>query len=228
MGSETLWLQLPGPNLGLRMTAEPQESGNVFADLKGQLKKAFAQLPENPVIPYHLTEEGHRASQFKAGCPKEFCTAINRNILKNPWAFDQVAKWPGTYPGPLASGPTGQSKTRAAWSVLGRLYVKEGRHITSFTAKRIMEKYFEHHMSGEPARFWSALSRFDVFLLDDIDKFEINDRNCTVLFELLDWIYANHRAVVCTNNRPRDWWAEKMGTAFARRMFDEAFFTVPF
>lgn len=210
------------------MTADQQDSGTVFGDVKRQLQQAFAQLPEKPVIPYHLTEEGQRASQFKVGCPKEFCTAINRNILKNPWAFDQVAKWDGTYPGPLAAGPTGQSKTRAAWSALGRLYVKNGKRITSFTAKRLTEKYFEHHMDGEPQRFWAALSRFDAFLIDDIDKLERNQRNDTTIFEVLDWIYANHRPVICTTNRDRAWWTDSLGTAFARRMFDECFFSVQF
>lgn len=213
------------------MTAEPTEpknAGPLFADFKAKMQEAFANMPENPVIPYHLTAEGIRASQFKTGCPKEFCTAINRNILRNPYAFDQVAKWPGIYPGPLAAGSTGLSKTRAAWSCLGRLYVKEGKRITSFTVKRLLEKYFEHHMDGEPQRFWAAMARFDAFLIDDIDKFEANERNNTVLFELLDWIYANHRPAICTTNRPRDWWSDKMGTAFTRRMFDEAFFTVQF
>lgn len=212
----------------MTMADEIKDSAAIFGEMKAKLKQAFAQLPENPVIPYHLTPEGNRASQFKAGCPKEFCVAINRNILRNPWAFDQIAKWDGSYPGPLGAGPTGQSKTRAAWSCLGRLYVKEGRRITSFTVKRLMEKYFEHHMDGEPQRFWSAMARFDAFLIDDIDKFESNARNDTVLFELLDWIYANHRPAICTTNRDRAWWSDKMGSAFTRRMFDEAFFTVPF
>jgi hypothetical protein len=34
--------------------------------------------------------------------------------------------------------------------------------------------------------------------------------------------------VITTTNKDRQWWADKMGDAFARRLFDDAHFAVQF
>jgi hypothetical protein len=212
----------------------PKEAPRVYdgqglgEEMKRALREAFAKLPDHVEIPYELTPVGERMAKFKAVCPPEFMFKIDRARLPNPAAFDRVAQWNGQYPGPLASGGTGSAKTRAAWSALGRLGVRENRGFTWFTTKRLTESYFEYHMDGEPERFWRRLNGYHVILFDDLDKLEMNDRNATMVFELYDWIYRERRPVITTTNRDREWWVNKMGDAFVRRLFDEAHFYVQF
>ena len=208
------------------MNEEPQPQP--MSDFAVMMREAVQHLPEHVVIPYDMTPEGQRLTRFRIVCPPEFMRKIDRSQLNTPEAFDRVAKWDGTAPGPLAFGPTGCGKTRAAWSALGRLCVREGKSISFYTTKRLTEVYFEHHMKGDPTWLWRQLASLNAILIDDLDKMELNDRNATMLFEFYDWVYREHRPVITTTNRDRDWWSGKMGTAFCRRLFDEAHTIVSF
>jgi hypothetical protein len=190
---------------------------------------ACANLPENPEIPYELTPEGQRLTKFRRVCPPEFCVKIDRAKIPSAEKFDAVAKWAGVFPGPCALGSTGAAKTRAAWSALGRLYVRENKPFAWFPVKRLMSEmawYVEH---GQTDAFFRNYDMFSVLMVDDVDKINWQfESNQEALFCFYDWIYRSNKPCITTTNQPREWWERKMGEAFTRRLFDDAHFLVQF
>jgi hypothetical protein len=192
-----------------------------FGSLKEEFLAVMANLPETVEIPYHLTPEGERKAKFDQSCPPEFNHRIDRARLTNPVAFDAVAQWDGEYPGVCATGKSGAGKSRAAWSALGRLWVREGVGFSWWPMRRLI-KAIDEADGGLDGLMWRhQASR--VFFLDDADKanwqFETTSES---LFAFFDHIYRKNLPLIVTTNNGRKWWTDKMGEAFVRRMFDEA------
>lgn len=189
-----------------------------------------ANLPETaPPLPYELTDEGKRLANFRKICPPEFMAKIDRTKVPNPAAFDTVAGWNGRTPGILAWGDTDTAKSRAAWSALGRLYVKEGRTFAWFSAKRLvdeLERYESKHAGDE---FWRFYSGYDMLFVDDADKINWQfESQGILLFQFYDWVYRAQRPCITTTNRSREWWTKGLGGAFTRRLFDDCHSAVKF
>lgn len=200
------------------MSTEPQKTESPFASA---LKDAFAALPKNPVIPYAMTEEGERLEKFKKACPEEFFRKIDRTLLKNLTAFDAVAQWSGAFPGPCATGPTSCGKTRAAWSALGRLWVKESRGFSWWPVRKLISAIEEENGSLDGLMWRHSASR--MFFVDDVDKFNLQfESHAEALFAFYDHIYRKNIPCITTTNKDRKWWTGKMGEAFTRRLFDDA------
>jgi hypothetical protein len=185
-----------------------------------------------------LTAEQERQERlekfFEISCPVEFRTPLIQEKIKNKDAFGKVASWKWTFPGICCSGGTNGGKTRAVWfSLRGFLYAKKVKFV-SLTARGFTEKYFKYHMEGDPASFWKEIGWGDydswekklrvpeLIFMDDLDKIDMNDRNCGVLFELFDRVYRDHVPCISTTNQNRAWWTSKMGEAFVRRFMDDA------
>jgi len=177
------------------------------------------------------TLEDERLMRFRRVCPPEFMAKINTAMLINPAAFERVAQWNGTFPGPCAFGSTGTAKTRAAWSAIGRLWVRENRPFAWFPVKRLVTEFERYESKGLADEFWANYSapRFSLLFVDDVDKINWQfESQMSALFSFYDWIYRAHIPCISTTNKPREWWAEKMGEAFVRRLFNEAHFEVKF
>lgn len=187
-------------------------------------------LPETvPPLPYELTPEGKRMSDFKNICPEEFCQKIDPTQMPNTDAFGRITAWQGGYPGILAHGDTDTAKTRAAWSVLGRLYVKQGKSFTWFPVKRLIDEMSRYEKKDLASEFYKQLDFYDLVMVDDIDKINWQfDKAPEFLFQFYDWIYREHRPCITTTNKNREWWIEKMGEAFARRLFQDAHTAIDF
>lgn len=199
--------------------------------LRAEWEAAFAALPDAApaALPPDATPEGERLCRFRKICPPEFLAKIDRAKLRNPAAFDRVALWDGRFPGPLAWGDTSMAKSRAAWSALGRLWVKEARGFTHFTARRLVAELQRYEERGISEEFFRQQTFFSVLLVDDIDKINWQfESQGAALFAFYDWVYSRRIACISTTNRPRAWWAEKMGDAFARRLFEGAHTEVRF
>jgi len=196
---------------------------------RAAFEAAIAHLPESVTIPYELTDEGQRLAKFKRVCPPEFCVKIDRAKLNHAAPFDNVAQWDGRFKGPCAVGGTGSGKTRAAWSALGRLYVRENKPFAWFPVKRLMSEiawYVEH---GQTDAFFRGYDMFSVLMVDDVDKINWQfESNQEALFAFYDWIYRSNKPCITTTNQTAKWWANKMGDAFTRRLFDDAHFAVKF
>ena len=173
-------------------------------------------------------ERIERLARFRRVCPPEFMQTIDRGQLLNAKAFDSVASWDGRFPGPLAVGTTGTAKTRACWSALCRLNVKDNRSVAWFPVKRLITEFARYESKDIADEFWK-MQRTDLIMVDDLDKINWQfESEAAILFQFYDWVYREHRPCMTTTNKSREWWTEKMGEAFARRLFDEAHRTVDF
>lgn len=227
-GDYARWCKKKADEKARREAAE--RDGNAFDKAKEELKKTLAALPDKVTVPFHLTPEGQRLDRFRNVCPAEFQPKVNRVLLKNPPAFDKVAGWNGEFPGPLASGPTGCGKTRAGWSAVGRLWVRENRAFAWFPVKRLITEFERFEGKDLADEFWRFYrGNFRLLLVDDADKINWSfDSQHATLFQFYDWIYANHVPCITTTNKDRAWWTARMGEPFVRRLFDEAHFHVEF
>ena len=192
-------------------------------DWHAAFSAAVATLPEAVTLSAEHTPEGRRLAGFRRICPEQFMVAVDRARLPDPDAFDAVAKWDGRYPGPLAYGHTGSAKTLAAWSALGRLYVRENCAFAWFPVRRLMTEMHAYEAKNLADEFFRQYAHHRVLLVDDIDKINWQFESKTeLLFSFYDWIYRTKKPCITTTNQSREWWEEKMGAAFARRLFETA------
>lgn len=198
-------------------------------DWRPMLQKAIDQLPDQVDVPYEKTPQGDRDRQFRAVCPAGFTAPIERRMLRSPAAFDRVAGWGGKFPGPIALGATGTAKTRAAWTALRHLFVEQGRPFEWFPVRRLMTTMEKYEEDGATEEFFRVRSLYRVLMVDDVDKINWDFQSqVNLLFAFYDWIYRSQQPCITTTNKDRSWWANKMGEAFARRLFDDAHFEVKF
>jgi hypothetical protein len=200
------------------------------SDWRIAFKAACESLPDvAPQLPYDLTPEGQRWASFKRICPAQFVPKIDRALLPMPELFDNVANWNGQFPGPCASGITGAAKSRAAWWALRQLYVRENKPFAWFPVKRLTTELSKYEQSGHADEFFRQYDHFKILMVDDADKINWDFMsNQEALFAFYDWIYRSKKPCITTTNKSRDWWAKKMGDAFARRLFDDAHYAVCF
>lgn len=211
------------------MTTENSQPAESMPDWRHQFLAACADLPDKVELPYAMTPEGERMAKFKAICPPEFLKKIDRTLLTNPDAFDRVSKWDGAFPGPCANGTTDTAKSRATWSALGRLYVRENKPFAWFPVRRMITELEVYENRNSADEFFRTYSFFKVLMVDDVDKINWQfESHAALLFSFYDWIYRSHIPCITTTNKNRKWWANKMGDAFARRLFDDAHFEVSF
>ena len=152
--------------------ADANDTTQAVADIdwKAAFQAALANLPDKVELPYALTPEGERFAAFKRICPPEFMHRIERERLPQPDAFDALAGWNGSYPGPLGVGITDTAKTRASWSALGRLYVKENRPFAWFPARRLATELERYEKVDAASEFFRAYSHYKALFVDDVDK----------------------------------------------------------
>lgn len=174
-------------------------------------------------------ERNERLACFRKICPPEFQAKIDRDQLASQPAFDAVCAWTGTFPGILCHGPTGTAKTRACWSTIGRLMVNEARSLAWFPVKRLITEFARYESKDLADEFWRFYRGFNLLFVDDLDKINWQfESESSALFQFYDWIYRERRPCLTTTNHTRQWWSDKMGDAFARRLFDEAHAPVEF
>lgn len=203
-----------------------------FEEVKDRLLKRIETLPESVDVPFEKTAAGERQARFNralTGVADEFLKPLNSRLLKSPGAYNVVARWEGKFPGPIATGPTGTRKTGAAFAALQRLFVHENRAFSFFPVKRLISEYSRYEKKDILDEFYRMLLHYPVLLVDDVDKINCQfESEMSALFQFYDWVYRARRPVITTTNQNRAWWTDKFGSAFVRRLFDEAHFEVKF
>lgn len=170
-----------------------------------------------------------RIQKFRRICPTEFMCSVKRDLLPDPAAFDRVAQWDGSFPGPLATGRTDTAKTRAAWSALAHQHIKNERTFAWFPVKRLITEFAQYESKNLADEFWRNYRSYRVLFVDDLDKFNAQfESEGAAIFQFYDWIYREHIPCITTTNKDRAWWSKFMGDAFARRLFNDAHFEVKF
>lgn len=206
------------------------------ADFLADYRRRWAEMPpetgeERATRERRVMEvqQAERTARFRRVCPAEFMHRVDAAKLSNQAAYERVKTWDGRFPGPLCTGATGASKTRAAWASLYSLNVLNGRSFAWFPVKRLITEFERYERKGVADEFWKFYASFDVLFVDDADKFNAQfESEGAALFAFYDWVYREHRPCITTTNKPREWWANLMGEAHARRLFDDAHIEVDF
>lgn len=216
----------------LETKGSPKGEGIEMSDLVGKLASLPPETEEEKAErekKLAATIRADRYATWRRVCPPEFQPKVDRSLLRNPTAFDKVAAWDGAFPGVLATGGTGTGKTRAAWIGLGRLIVNEGRSLAWFPVARLVAEYERYEKIDLLDEFFRRYAGFNVLFVDDLDKINWQFESETkALFAFYDWVYRERRPCLTTTNKDRAWWAERMGDAFARRLFDDAHLAINF
>jgi chromosomal replication initiation ATPase DnaA len=213
------------------MNDEPEKLSFSIDDIRRQWIEAGI-MPAEPApepIPLTQSEEEARVRQlvrtqrmdaFKSNCPDEFMHKIDRTLLPNLEAWDKADAWAGTFPGIwLWSHCTGKGKTRMLYRQFGRLHVEQGKAVIKISGQALAEEYFAYHMKGEPRSFYSWMNRYDVVMIDDIDKIDLEDRRAPRMCrELFDEFYSKHKSVLVTANEPIEHFQKRIGDSTSRRM----------
>lgn len=198
-------------------------------DWRTEFLAACQHLPDAVAKTPEQIAEDSRLAEFRRVCDVRFIERIDRARLLCPDAFDRVSSWDGGFPGPCAHGLTGAGKSRSAWVSLGRLYVRRNRAFAWFPARRLIAEMERYEKSGSPDEFFRLYDHFRALFVDDLDKINWQfDSSKELLFAFVDWVYRKQKPCIVTTNQGRAWWAAKMGDAFARRLFDDAFQSVEF
>lgn len=211
---------------------EPQAPVSFLDALRQQWVDAGLMSAEQaPAQPTPLTPEQEEArvreyirqqrmEAFRSQCPEEFRKKIDRTLIPNLVAWDKADAWQGAFPGVwLWSHATGKAKTRMLWRQFGRLHVERGKAVLKITGQALAEEYFGYHMAGEPRAFYAWVRRYDVVMLDDLDKIDLDDRRAPRMCrELFDELYAWHKPVLVTANEPISHFQKRIGDSTARRM----------
>lgn len=191
-----------------------------FAKAWGLDPAVVAATPPREHPPISVQIRAQRLAQFRDFCPVRFQEKIDRTKIPNLAAWDEADKWRGEHPGVwLWSAETGEAKTRMLWRKFGQLHVDDGKTVLRMTGQMMGESYFAAHMKGEPGDFYRLLTRYNVVMLDDLDKVDLsNERTPRMLRESFDRFYENKTPVLVTANKPIEWFAGKIGESGARRM----------
>lgn len=187
------------------------------------------ETPPQPTVPLTEAEEvartkaeirSQRLAAFKSNCPVEFRKPIDRALIPNLAAWDQADKWNGSHPGIwIWSLETGRAKSRMLWRQFGRLHVECGRSVLKITGQALAEEYFAYHMSGHPRAFYGWVMGYDVVMLDDLDKMDLDDKRAPRMCrELFDELYSHRRPALVTANEPIAHFQKRIGESTSRRM----------
>lgn len=161
-----------------------------------------------------------RMDKFKESCPSEFRQVINRDLIPNLAAWDDADAWDGKHQGIwIWSHETGHAKSRMLWRQFGRLHVEHGKACLKVSGQALAEEYFGYHMAGEPRAFYAWILAYDVLMIDDLDKMDLDDKRAPRMCrELFDLCYEKRKPVLVTANEPIEHFQKRIGDSTARRM----------
>ena len=219
----------------MNITARSQSTESI-GDFIGDYRRKWSNLPPESDAEraererrVQEVQQSERTARFRRVCPSEFMQRVDQAQLSNQAAYERVKAWNGSFPGPLCTGATGASKTRAAWAALYSLNALQNRSFAWFPVKRLITEFARYESKDLADEFWKFYGSFSVLFVDDLDKLNAQfESELSTIFAFYDWIYREHRPCITTTNKPREWWVNLMGEAHTRRLFDDAHFEVRF
>jgi DNA replication protein DnaC len=162
-----------------------------------------------PVMP--MPEE-FRATDV-ARLPQSLQNAINKEHFVNSKSL-------------LLHGPTGLGKTRAAWKILEKWWLKNGGpDVTIYTMRKLQNELEESHDRGKHLKLINGIIETPMLFLDDLGKEKLTPRLASDLFAIVDERSVNHKPCLVTTNFNSSGLLDRfpdaeMGAAFVRRIRD--------
>jgi hypothetical protein len=166
------------------------------------------------------------ATRFKTWC--ELCPKLYRETdLNHPSLphekINEVLAWKYGREGLLLHGETGHGKTRAAWLLLERHFIKEDRGFKAFDAVSFSHAVArEFGTDGRAERWIDRLLTTDLLFLDDLGKCRLTERVQAELFGVIEGRMARCKPMLVTTNFVGETLAENLrddvGKAMVRRL----------
>lgn len=157
-----------------------------------------------------LLDRQYRERSWKFVCPPAYRNTIPEQ-LPNLRKFKEVQEWKYGETGLLLVGPTRRGKTRAAWMLLKRLYLEEGRSVEAFQPMDLKLKVANTWRNPEEADDWVwKIRHTDVLFLDDLDTIKFTETVEETIYDLFEFRPIHGKPVIVTVNMTGRKLAERM------------------
>ncbi len=157
-----------------------------------------------------LREQRHRERSWERFCPPAYRNTVPEQ-LPNLVKFKQVQEWQYGATGLLLVGPTRRGKTRAAWTLIRRLYLEEGRTLKAFRPMDLKLEVANAWSDAEGAEEWiGRLRHTDVLFLDDVDTVKFTEAVEETIYDLFEFRPTHTKPVIVTVNVTGRKLAERM------------------
>jgi DNA replication protein DnaC len=143
-------------------------------------------------------------------CPPAYRNTVLEQ-LPNVGRFNEVQEWKYGSTGLLLVGPTRRGKTRAAWMLLKRLYLEEGRSIEAFRPMDLKLKVAKTWADADEADDWIwELRHTDVLFFDDLDTIKFTETVEETIYDIFEFRPTHGKPVIVTVNVTGRELAERM------------------
>jgi DNA replication protein DnaC len=160
-----------------------------------------------------------RTERFKETCPSLFQESDPKRLGK-PFADAQV--WKYGPKGLMLFGATGNGKTRAAWALIRRLMIEEGREVMVFDSTSFGHAMERAYAEGRAAELMESAAKVELLFLDDFGKLKLTERAEAELFGIIDRRMAWQLPCIITTNDHGESLAARLtdnrGPALVRRL----------
>ena len=157
-----------------------------------------------------LREQRYRERSWERLCPPAYRNTVPEQ-LPDLVKFKQVQEWQYGATGLLLVGPTRRGKTRAAWTLIKRLYLEEGRTIKTFRPMDLKLEVANALGDAEEAEEWiGGLRHTDVLFLDDLDTVKFTEAVEETIYDLFEFRPTHGKPVIVTLNLTGRRLAERM------------------
>lgn len=142
-----------------------------------------------------------RLGEWKDLCPAEY-QSCDPHKLPLPERLKQVLAWEFGPRGLLLHGPTSQGKTRCAWALLQREFIKHQHQVVAATGYDFSIHIPALYAKGaDHVEHWvETCCKAEICFLDDPFKAKATERTEDVLFAIVDQRLAHQRPLIITAN----------------------------
>ena len=159
---------------------------------------ANAAIEQQEATSLELAVKSLRQS-WRSYCPKEFHTC-DRAKLSNPAKLDEALDWKYGPNGLVLYGPTGKGKTRIAWIILEREFMR-GRRVAFLDSMAGIHYASKFSESGRAVECWlMGKIKADILLMDDVFKNKLTDSFENVIFTVIDQRIQRQLPIIITSN----------------------------
>lgn len=162
-----------------------------------------------------------RVAHFNEMCPPIY-RSIDMTRAVNPAKTTLVAGWTYNPKGLVISGKPRSGKTRAAWALVRRQFVEEGRSVAALPADHLARLIGEAYGTSGAAgmELFEKLVGVHVLFIDDFGKFKVTARVEDELMAIIEHRTSHMRPIILTTNSDRTSLAAAFSPDRSVPMFD--------
>ena len=177
---------------------------------KDEVKRLVAQERQKKID--EMSRDSGLPKRFRYKSFENFRTSDNPGAYKKAHEFAE--KFPNVRKGLLLTGPVGTGKTHLAAAItkalIDKLYAVYFGNVTDIMA-RIKGTYAKDAEMDEDEVIRVMTEKVDLLVIDDLGKEDETPNTMRVLYQIINKLYENEKAVVITTNFGSSILARKLG-----------------